>query len=140
MLRTGNERIMLVEDDDSVRTVVAAMLKRLGYRVITAADGSEGLRLLRHDAQPVDLVVTDVVMPRMSGPAMVLALRAVDPDVKVLFVSANPQPGMDDGMDLPGPLLCKPFRSEELALAIRGELDSRCDSVDAGPTLRRFGA
>jgi len=140
MRRTGNERIMLVEDDDSVRAVVAAMLKRMGYRVITASDGSEGLRLLRHDAQPVDLVVTDVVMPRMSGPAMVLALREVDPDVKVLFVSGNPHPGMDAGGDLPGPLLCKPFRSEELAIAIREELDSRWPGASTGATLHRFGA
>ena len=83
---------------------------------------------------------TDVVMPRMSGPAMVLALREVDPDVRVLFVSGNPHPGMDAGSELPGPLLCKPFRSEELALAIREELDSRWPSAATGVTLRRFGA
>jgi CheY-like chemotaxis protein len=131
MLPMGHETILLVDDDASVRAVVGAMLKRLGYRVIMASDGHEGLRMLRHDAQPIDLVLTDVVMPRMSGPAMVAAVRAVDPDVKVLFVSGNPQLGLDGATDLPGPLLAKPFRSIELAIAIRAELDRTCRSASA---------
>ena len=135
MLPTGHETILLVEDDAGVRAVVGAMLKRLGYRVITASDGSEGLRMLRHDAQPVDLVVTDVVMPRMSGPAMVQALHAVDPDVKVLFMSGDPHPGMNGATDLPGPLLCKPFRSAQLAFAVRAELDGTFSNARAEARL-----
>lgn len=131
MLPTGHETILLVDDDASVRAVVSAMLKRLGYRVITASDGREGLRLLRHDAQPVDLVVTDVVMPLMSGPAMVKALRAVDPDVKVLFVSGDPHAAMETDTELPGTLLSKPFRSVDLAFAVRAELDGSCRSASA---------
>jgi len=122
-LPKGRETILLVEDDAEVSAVVVAMLERLGYRVLTASDGREALERLAKVVPPVDLVVTDVVMPVMSGPEMVQALRAKEPDAKVLFVSGYPNPALCDGAELNGRLLGKPFTAEGLAHAVRAVLD-----------------
>jgi two-component system cell cycle sensor histidine kinase/response regulator CckA len=86
----GGGDILLVEDEDSVRLVAERALTRAGYSVTTASDGDDGLEQVRArlDSGPMfDLVVSDVVMPAMDGPAMARALRQIVPDLPVLFMS-----------------------------------------------------
>jgi len=79
--------VLLVEDDPEVRALFATFLSHAGYDVLEAADGREALEVFERRAAAVDVVVTDVVMPNVSGPALAGALRARRPDVKLLYVS-----------------------------------------------------
>ncbi|HWN90402.1 MAG TPA: GAF domain-containing protein, partial [Verrucomicrobiae bacterium] len=87
----GAERILLVEDDPDVRALTEAVLQRGGYEVIAARDGDEALRVFRDQARPVHLLVSDVVMPKMSGRELAERLRALQADLKVLYVSGYTQ-------------------------------------------------
>ncbi|MFV3128553.1 ATP-binding protein [Niveispirillum sp. KHB5.9] len=85
---TGTGRILLVEDEDAVRVFSARALRNKGYEVVEAKSGEAALELLRAPDRPdVDLIVTDVVMPQLDGPAMIRAVRDFMPDVKVIFIS-----------------------------------------------------
>lgn len=85
---TGTGRILLVEDEDAVRVFSARALRNKGYEVVEAKSGEAALELLRAPGRPeVDLIVTDVVMPQLDGPAMIRAVREFMPDVKVIFIS-----------------------------------------------------
>ncbi len=79
--------VLLVEDDPEVRGLFSRFLERAGYTVIEAADGRDALETFDARSDDIDLVITDVVMPNVSGPALTSAIRARRPDVKVLFVS-----------------------------------------------------
>ena len=79
--------VLLVEDDPEVRALFATFLRHAGYDVLEAADGREALEVFEQRGAAVDVVVTDVVMPNISGPALAGALRARRPDVKLLYVS-----------------------------------------------------
>jgi two-component system cell cycle sensor histidine kinase/response regulator CckA len=96
---SGGGRILLVEDEDMVRAVAERALTRQGYTVVTAADGEEGLAVMREDPE-FDLVVTDVVMPTMDGPAMARAIREIAPDMPVLFMSGYAESQLRDEIDI----------------------------------------
>ncbi len=113
------ETIVLVEDDPLVRDVARRMLDRLGYRVLSAPDGAEGLDLIRSPSTCVDLLVTDVVMPGMSGPELATRARRVRPGLPVLFVSGYPQPAGSSGAV---EVLPKPFSVEALGTRVRAAL------------------
>jgi len=83
----GNETIAVVEDDEVVRTLLARMLREYGYRVLEAADGQAALELLQKASGEVDLVVSDVVMPKMGGQELNQSLSAFGHDIPVLFIS-----------------------------------------------------
>jgi CheY-like chemotaxis protein len=83
----GHETILVVEDDPSVRELARRLLEASGYRVLAAEHGEAAIDLAGREAGPIHLVLTDVVMPGLGGPDMVLRLRAVRPDVRVLFMS-----------------------------------------------------
>ncbi len=123
LLPRGGETVLVVEDDAGIRAVVVSMLECLGYSVVTASTGREAVELLRRAQPAVHVVLTDVVMPQMSGPELVDRLRAVRPDVKVLFMSGYPHRARDGGSALSAPLICKPFTSTGLARAVRSTLD-----------------
>ena len=89
--------VLLVEDDPEVRTLFSTFLRDGGYLVREAGDGQEALEMFERHADEIDVVVTDVVMPNVSGPSLVSALRARRPDVRVLFVS-----GYTDQLELSG--------------------------------------
>jgi PAS domain S-box-containing protein len=118
--QAGNgETIVLVEDDPLVRDVARRMLDRLGYRVLPAPDGVEGLDLIRSPSTRIDLLVTDVVMPGMSGPELASRARRVRPGLPVVFVSGYPQPvGSGGAVEV----LAKPFSVEALAARVRAAL------------------
>ncbi|MFC5553928.1 cell cycle histidine kinase CckA [Methylobacterium iners] len=84
---TGQGTILLVEDEDPVRAVNSRALSARGYTVLEAASGVEALRIIADEGQPIDLVVSDVVMPEMDGPTLLMRLRQHRPDLKVIFVS-----------------------------------------------------
>ncbi|MBI4045308.1 MAG: response regulator, partial [Devosia nanyangense] len=84
---TGHERILLVEDEESVRAFSARALKTTGYEVFEADSGEEALEVLEEIGYEVDLIISDVVMPEMDGPALLKRVRQTKPDIKVIFVS-----------------------------------------------------
>ncbi|MGF7170095.1 two-component system cell cycle sensor histidine kinase/response regulator CckA [Sphingobium xanthum] len=118
----GTGTILLVEDEDMVRTVAERALTRQGYTVITASDGEQGLARL-NQAEKIDLLISDVVMPGMDGPTMVRAVRAADPDMPVLFMSGYAEEQLRKSIDIDNvAFLPKPFSVNQLAEAARDVL------------------
>ncbi|MBC7226918.1 MAG: response regulator [Thermoflexales bacterium] len=119
-LPTGRgETVLLVEDHPALRAAGREVLKRLGYRVLEAADGREALEV--YAAERVDLVLTDVVMPGMGGVALVEALRRRNPDVKVVAVTGYGEEQEVERIRQVGALevVRKPFEVERLAETLR---------------------
>ncbi|MGO4167309.1 ATP-binding protein [Novosphingobium sp. YAF33] len=120
-----SETILVVEDDDDVRRYAVGALCDLGYRVLEAADGFAALDLLRGRDRPVDLLVTDVVMPRMSGSELAQSAHEIVPGLGVLYTSGYPHDAiMHEGRLGEGvELLSKPFTMQALAAKVRELLD-----------------
>ncbi|HEY7612307.1 MAG TPA: PAS domain S-box protein [Gemmatimonadales bacterium] len=116
--------VLVVEDEVSVRRLACRVLRARGYRVLEASDGREALRLLHQHEAPVDLVVTDIIMPGLSGPALVERLLLEEPDVKVLYITGYSEEAIRQQGVLPagGALLEKPFTAHQLADRVRGIL------------------
>jgi CheY-like chemotaxis protein len=126
-LPTGSGTVLVVEDDDQVRRMTRAALESLGYAVLEARSGEEAVGLCGTHEGPLDLVITDVVMPGMSGREVAEAVGRVRPGVKVLYVSGY----TDDAIVRHGVLqaeaafLQKPFTPASLARKVRAVLDGR---------------
>ena len=124
--RSGTETILLVEDEDQVRTVARIILRRRGYRVIEMRSGPEALMYCQSGSEPIHLLVTDVVMPQVSGPELARRLFELRPGLKVLFMSGY----IDDRVVSHGVLeadvafLQKPFTSDALTRRVREVLDA----------------
>ncbi len=121
----AHETILVVEDDEGVRTYSVGVLLDLGYRVIEAPDGPSALQLL-HDQGPIDLLFTDVVLPGgMTGADLAARARALRPGLKVLFTTGYARNAifhhgrLDKGVQL----LTKPFSLADLAAKVRDVLD-----------------
>ena len=117
---SGQETILLVEDEDAVRVIAAAVLRRQGYKVIEVANGRAACEVFEQRGNEIDLLLTDVVMPEMNGPTLAQRLVAARPSLRVLFISgytdaASPldDPGMQAGF------LNKPFQASMLANKVR---------------------
>ena len=120
----GTERLLLVEDQDSVRKLVGKALEGYGYQVAQAANGEEALRLAAVMPNPVDALVTDVVMPVMTGPVVAERLRVQWPSLKVLFMSGFTEWGHAGFLNVPGTqFIQKPFRPDDLAVQLRHLLE-----------------
>jgi PAS domain S-box-containing protein len=121
----GHERILVVEDEEAVRKITVKILDRMGYDVAVAQDGVEALALAERER--FEIIVTDVVMPRMGGVAMVKALRERGIDAKVLFVSgyAEDTAALEDIGGEASAFLQKPFSPAVLAGKVRDILDAR---------------
>ncbi len=115
----------MVEDEDSVRKLLGLTLKRAGYRVLLASNGYDALDLCRHHEGWVDLLITDVVMPRMSGQELVRRLAPMYPAMKVLYLSGYPfVESISLGMLSPeSPFLQKPFPIDVLAWTVHKLLE-----------------
>jgi hypothetical protein len=117
----GPERILLVEDEAPLRVGTARLLEEQGYTVLTASDGLDALEVFAREASTIDLVVTDVAMPRMRGDELARRLADDAPDMRVIFMS-----GYDSGAaPLTGRLLAKPVSAEILLRTIREVLDDQ---------------
>jgi two-component system, cell cycle sensor histidine kinase and response regulator CckA len=118
---TGIGTVMLVEDDDPVRVFSARALRNKGYTVIEAKSGEAALDLIRHTAEPIDLLVTDVVMPRLDGPGLVRQVRETHPDLKVIFISGYTEDSFRRRLDADSEIhfLPKPFSLKQLAAKVK---------------------
>jgi CheY-like chemotaxis protein len=118
----GAERILLVEDEPLVRQLVMEMLDGQGYRV-AAAPGPEEALALRDEAAACDLLITDVVMPRLDGRSLAARLREARPDLRVLYTSGYTSDVVVDDTAVASAFLQKPFSLDELAATVREILD-----------------
>ncbi|MCY7280033.1 MAG: response regulator [Sphingomonas bacterium] len=120
----GSGTILLVEDEHMVRTVTERGLTRHGYKVMSASNGEDALELLA-SGEPVDLLISDVVMPVMDGPTLVRAARKDWPDLPILFMSGYAEEQLRKSIDIANvAFLPKPFSMIELAEAVRVALTS----------------
>lgn len=123
----GTETVLLVEDEPLLLDLANCSLQQLGYNVIPCGSAEEGLRQVRENRSPIDLLMTDVVMPRMNGRELAARVTAIQPGVAVLFSSGygediiTKQGVLDEGLNFIG----KPYRPIELAVKVRAVLDAR---------------
>lgn len=134
-VRAGNETLLFVEDDDLLRHLAVAALSMSGYRVIEAASGAEALRAVAEHDAPLHLLITDVIMPHMTGTELATRFVELVPGAPVLYISgytgdAPPETG--------GELLQKPFTNEELLERVRRLLDAA--ALASAPEGRAAGA
>lgn len=113
--------VLVVDDEPSVLKVVGRILQGAGYRVLSAASGSEALQIAQRESPGIGLLLTDVIMPEMDGQELANRLRAIIPDLKVLFTSGYTDDILDpEGIKLPGfHLLEKPYSPSDLTSAVR---------------------
>ena len=125
-LRGGRETVLLVEDEADVRTLICEFLKAAGYQVLTAADGEEGLDIGQKFGEEIDILVTDVVMPRLRGPELAKRLKRLLPDLKVVYMSGYTEE-FSEGPNLleSGSFLQKPFSRDTLLRQIHDALKGK---------------
>ena len=121
---TGAGRVLLVEDEDAVRSFAIEALKRQGYEVLEATTGAEALEIMEEMDKPVDLVISDVIMPEMDGPSMYKVMRETNPDLKIVFMSGYPDDAFKNSLDpdTKFAFLQKPFSLAQLAAKVKEEL------------------
>jgi len=119
----GTETILLAEDEEMVRRAVVHILEGAGYRVLSAVNGLDAIRLLREHEEPVHLVVLDVVMPELGGPETWERLRSLRKDLRVLFTSGYADRQNLQRLPPNADVVAKPFRPKELLSRIRSKLD-----------------
>lgn len=121
---TGTARILLVEDEDAVRTFSTRALTNKGYEVITAESGEAGLQVFKDLKKPVDLLITDVIMPNMDGPTLAKHIRAEVPTLKIIFMSGYTEDKLKDHMTEGTYFLPKPFTLKQLAAKVKEVMDA----------------
>ncbi len=123
----GEETILVVEDEDSILSFLKSLLKRLGYKVFTARTPKEAIKIYKEQSALIHLVLSDVVMPEMTGKELLLELKKIQPDLQVLFMSGysfnviTHQEVLDEDVNF----LQKPFSNKILAKKIREILDNQ---------------
>lgn len=121
---TGTERILLVEDEDAVRTFSQRAMTNKGYEVLAADCGEAALALLEKEKdKPIDLLITDVVMPNMDGPTLAQRIRQNNPALKIIFISGYTEDRLKDHMGENIYFLPKPFTLKQLAAKVKEVLE-----------------
>jgi two-component system, cell cycle sensor histidine kinase and response regulator CckA len=112
---------MLVEDEDPVRIFGARALRNKGYKVLEAKSGESALEMIRGAGEKIDLLISDVVMPRMDGPALIREVREIHPDMKVIFISGYTEDAFRQRLDSDSEIhfLPKPFSLKQLASKVK---------------------
>jgi two-component system, cell cycle sensor histidine kinase and response regulator CckA len=137
----GNETILLVEDEPSVRMLVRTTLESNGYQVLEATNGAEGLLAAEQCPKTIHLLLTDLVMPGMGGRLLAERLAPVRPDMKVLFLSGY----TDDvaihhgALDAKMPFLQKPFTPDSLARKVREVIDGNREAPPSSSEMPAAG-
>lgn len=122
------ETILVVDDAETIRKMVCAMLEQHGYECLEASDGQEALRALEDGSGGVHLVLTDVLMPGMGGAELATHLARVRPEVRVMFMSGYADdPAVKEMEHAPAMFLAKPFTAGALMSKIRQVLDEPWD-------------
>jgi two-component system, cell cycle sensor histidine kinase and response regulator CckA len=132
---TGQDTILLVEDETAVRSFAARALRLRGYQVLEASGGEEALEIVRNAASPIHLVITDVVMPNMDGPTLVRNVRRIRPDMAVIFMSGYAEDVFRRNDEKAEDLyfLPKPFGLKQLAAKVKEVLSAAPAAKKAGP-------
>jgi len=122
----GGETILLVEDRDELRGTTRRVLEHLGYTVVEATDGEDALAKQRAHGGRIDLVLSDVLMPKLAGPALFRAVREIDPGMRFLFTSGYSENdiAMRSLLDPGVPFVAKPWAIADLARQVRAALDA----------------
>lgn len=121
----GSETILVVDDEESLRTVIGDLLTQLGYNILSSSNGPGALALAKEYPGKIDLLLTDVVMDPLSGPALAEALTRARPEIKVIFISGYAATLAPDGALKPGTILVhKPFTMRVLSAKLREVLES----------------
>jgi len=135
----GHETVLVVEDDDAVMRATSNILRTHGYNVVTAMNGDEACRVLQGESDNIDLVLSDVVMPQLSGPALQKIVADKWPALPFIFMtgySEQPVSHQEDGIRLEKrPVLMKPFRANALLQIVRHTLDHAGKTALAAATL-----
>ena len=123
----GSETILVVEDEASVRNSIRRILTRQGYTVLEARHGADALQVIDETKGPIDLVMTDLMMPEMSGRELIPELQALSRPPKVVVMSGYDGPAVMRGDSLPPGtgFLEKPFTVEGLLQTVRAALDAK---------------
>ncbi len=123
---TGKGTLLLVEDEDAVRSFGARALRNKGYEVLEANSGESAIEVLNGQGTGVDLIITDVVMPRLDGPSLVRIVRQNTPDIKVIFISGYTEDSFRKSLDEDAALhfLPKPFSLKQLAAKVKEVLEA----------------
>jgi CheY-like chemotaxis protein len=123
--RGKGEMILMVDDETSILTVTSQTLRAFGYRVLTATNGAEGVALYAENKHEIAVVLTDMMMPVMDGPATIHALMKINPEIKIIATSGLNANG--SGTKPPGTgvkhFLTKPYTAEALLKTLRAILD-----------------
>jgi CheY-like chemotaxis protein len=133
--QAGRGLVLLVEDEDPVRRLVAETLRRTGYRVIEATSGAEAEQEFARNDGAVDLLLTDLMMPGEGGQALARRLRSVQPELKVIFISGHPGDSLGAEPAQAGTLIPKPFSLSYLTRVVGGVLSG--EVVPEGDPLLR---
>ena len=133
----GTETVLLVEDEDMVRSLARAALARRGYAVLEAANGREALAICERHREPIDLLVTDMIMPGMTGRDLALRVILLRPEIKVLYISGYTDRAIvHKGLLAPGfAFMEKPFTPDSLARKVRKVLDGAAELTEPAPLL-----
>jgi CheY-like chemotaxis protein len=117
----GTETVLVVEDEAAVRHLCCRVLRAKGYRVLEAPHAEAALAVVAAMAEPIHLLVTDMVMPGMGGPALAALLVATRPTLRVLYITGYALEAIEQGGDVAGAdrLLQKPFSADQLARTVR---------------------
>jgi two-component system, cell cycle sensor histidine kinase and response regulator CckA len=132
---TGQDTILLVEDEEAVRSFAARALKLRGYNVLEAAGGEEALEIVKSSTATIHLLITDVVMPNMDGPTLVRAVKRLRPDMAIIFMSGYAEEAFRRNDEKAEDLhfLPKPFGLKQLAAKVK-------DVLSEAPVQRRTGS
>jgi two-component system cell cycle sensor histidine kinase/response regulator CckA len=122
---TGQDTILLVEDEDAVRSFAARALRLRGYTVLEASGGDLALDIVRSRSGPIDLLITDVVMPNMDGPTLVRAARRLRPEMRIIYMSGYAEDAFRRNEENAEHLhfLPKPFGLKQLVAKVRDVLE-----------------
>lgn len=119
---TGNQTILLVEDEDAVRVFSSRALANKGYKVLSAASGEAALEIIEQGNENIDLLISDVVMPNMDGPTLALKVREKNATIKIIFISGYTEDRLKEHLDDNVMFLPKPFTLKQLASKVKEAL------------------